>query len=122
MSDQTTANRVRETAKLWLRRTLHRANIDIGRGPYAHRLIATLRAHSIDTILDIGANVGQYGALARSSGFDGRIVGCEPLTGAYDVLARRAEDDPHWEVLHTAVGAEEGAATINVAQNSFSSS
>lgn len=122
MSDQTRANRARETAKLLIRRALQRADLEIGRGSYAGRLVRTLDSRGIDTVLDVGANVGQYATLTRSAGFGGRIISCEPLSGAYAELARRAERDDRWTTLNVAVGAEPGEATINVSANSFSSS
>lgn len=122
MSDQSRTNRARETAKLWVRRALQRADLQIGRGSYASRLAQTLQAHHVDTVLDIGANVGQYAVLTRTAGFAGRIISCEPLSGAYGELSQRAARDERWTALNTAVGAETGSATINVSQNSFSSS
>lgn len=73
-------------------------------------------------MLDIGANVGQYAVLTRSAGFAGRIISCEPLSGAFAELDRRAAGDARWTALNSAVGAEIGTATINVSENSFSSS
>lgn len=122
MTDQSRANKVRETGKLILRRALQRADIEIGRGPFASRLVNTLRSRGIDTVLDIGANVGQYAVLTRSAGFEGRIISCEPLAGAYGEISGRARKDRNWITLNTAVGAEPGTTTINVSENSFSSS
>ncbi len=122
MSDQSMVNRARESAKLLVRRGLQKADLEIGRGPFAARLARTLESRSVTTVLDIGANVGQYATLTRSAGFGGTIISCEPLSGAFEQLAHRAARDPRWTALNTAVGAETGVATINVAQNSFSSS
>ncbi|MFC5676313.1 FkbM family methyltransferase [Aeromicrobium endophyticum] len=122
MSDQTRANRARETAKLLIRRTLQRADLEIGRGSYAGRLVRTLESRGIDTVLDVGANVGQYATLTRSAGFTGRIISCEPLSGAFGELTRRASRDDAWTAFNVAVGAQPGEAMINVAANSFSSS
>ncbi|MCR4514752.1 FkbM family methyltransferase [Aeromicrobium sp. 50.2.37] len=122
MSDQTLTNRVRETAKLALRRALQRADLEIGRGSYASRLAATLRSRGIDTVVDVGSNVGQFSTLLRSAGYAGTIHGYEPLSGAYAELAARAAKDPRWTVHHAAVGAAPGSLTINVSANSFSSS
>ncbi|KQP75577.1 hypothetical protein ASF37_15155 [Aeromicrobium sp. Leaf289] len=122
MTDQTIANRVRETAKLALRRALQRADLQIGRGSYSSHLAQTLRSRDIDTVLDVGANVGQFATLLRSAGFRGTIHGFEPLAGAYAVLSARAAKDAAWSVHHTAVGAEPGSTRINVSANSFSSS
>lgn len=122
MTDQTLANRARERAKLVVRRALQRADLEVGRGSFAGRLASTLESRGIDTVLDVGANVGQYTALLRSAGFEGTVVSCEPLSGAYAELERRAAKDHRWTTLNTAVGAERGEITINVAANSFSSS
>ncbi|HET9419551.1 MAG TPA: FkbM family methyltransferase [Nocardioides sp.] len=122
VTDQTLANRVRERAKLMVRGVLHRVDLDLSRDPYTHRLARTLDTYEIDTILDIGANVGQYASMVRRAGFQGRIISCEPLTGAYRELAGRAKRDHRWTPLRTAVGSEPGTTTINVAANSFSSS
>ncbi len=122
MTDQSFDQRLRERAKLVLRRTLQRADLDIGRGPFANRLTATLRSRGIGTILDVGANVGQYASLARGAGHAGSIISCEPLAGAFAELSSRASSDPSWTVLNVAVGAESGTTTINVAANSYSSS
>ncbi|WP_375000992.1 FkbM family methyltransferase [Aeromicrobium sp. CTD01-1L150] len=122
MSEQSLPNRARETGKLWLRRALQRADVEIGRGTYAGRVARTLSALGVDTVLDVGANVGQYAALVRGAGFEGRIISCEPLSGAHAGLSSRSERDDGWLALHVAVGAEPGTAKINVAANSFSSS
>ncbi|MCW2950711.1 MAG: Methyltransferase, FkbM family [Thermoleophilia bacterium] len=122
MTDQSIHNRVRETGKMYLRRVLQRADVEIGRGSYATRLVHTLHAHRVDTVLDIGANVGQYATLIRSAGYRGRIISCEPLSGAYGKLSTRAARDDGWTALNTAVGDRAGRALINVSENSFSSS
>jgi FkbM family methyltransferase len=121
-TDQTLANRLRERAKLAIRGVLQRADLDVSRGTYTNRLVRTLDSRDVDCVLDIGANVGQYATLTRRSGFAGRIISCEPLTGAFGELRDRAARDDQWLPLHTAVGREPGTTTINVSANSFSSS
>lgn len=115
-------NRLRESTKLGLRRGLGKVGLDIGRDPFASRLTRALSARGIDTVLDIGANVGQYATLLRYAGYDGRIVSFEPLETAYEQLHGRAERDPHWTAINSGVGAESGSTTINVSANSYSSS
>ncbi len=116
------AGRVREYAKVALRGSLHRHNLDLVRNPFPVRIATALRWLGVDTVMDVGANIGQYGMALRASGYDGRLISCEPLPDAYRHLARRAGGDANWMTLHTAVGAERGTSTINVAANSFSSS
>ena len=121
-ADQSLRNRARESVKLGVRGLLQKADVEIGRGTFANRLARTCDAFGIDTVLDVGANVGQYATMLRRAGFAGRILSCEPLTGAFGELASRADGDARWQTLHTAVGAEPGTVSIHVSENSFSSS
>lgn len=114
--------RVKESGKLAVRAVSARANLSIGRDPFAARLGRAMEARAIDTVLDIGANVGQYSALLRSSGYRGRIVSVEPLQDAFAELSRRSAKDANWQVINSAVGAEPGTTVINVSANSYSSS
>lgn len=114
--------RVKESGKLAMRAASARANLSIGRDPFAARLQRALDARGINTVLDVGANVGQYSALLRSSGYQGRIVSIEPLRDAFEELGRRAAKDVDWYCINAAVGAAPGTTTINVSANSYSSS
>jgi len=116
------SGRFRETAKIALRTQLHRRNLDLVRNPFPVRVATALSWLGVQAVLDVGANVGQYGRALRASGFAGRIVSCEPLPDAFPDLARRAADDGNWTALRTAVGAEPGEIEINVSANSYSSS
>lgn len=75
------------------------------------------------TVLDVGANVGQFGRALRGSGYRGRILSFEPLSSAYEKLRASAQGDDLWLIApRCAVGAAEGTAEINIASNSASSS
>jgi FkbM family methyltransferase len=76
----------------------------------------------LDTVLDVGANIGQYASALRASGYRGKIVSCEPLSDAFEHLERRSAGDADWTAFRTAVGAEPGTLEINVSANSYSSS
>jgi FkbM family methyltransferase len=115
-------SRPREYAKLALRNVLHRRRLDLVSDPYPARITATLRYLGAESVLDVGANIGQYASALRASGYDRAIVSCEPLSDAFEHLRRRAARDPRWETVRTAVGAAPGTAEINVSANSFSSS
>jgi FkbM family methyltransferase len=118
----TDSGRVKEYAKMAVRSRLQKRNLDLVRNPFPVRVATSLRWLGADTVLDIGANIGQYASALRSSGFDGRIISCEPLPDAFAHLSRRSGSDRRWTTLHTAVGAERGNLTINVSANSYSSS
>jgi FkbM family methyltransferase len=78
--------------------------------------------HRIDVIIDVGANVGQYGRQLRDLGFKGRIVSFEPLPVAYAELSRRVGRDAAWQAFELAIGDHDGQAIMHVAANSVSSS
>lgn len=113
---------VQERGKALLLRQLHRRGFDITRAPFGAQLQTIVATQAIEAVLDVGANVGQYGEQLRQQGFAGRIVSCEPQTAAFEALEKRAGADPKWEAVHAAVGAEESELTINVSANSYSSS
>ena len=115
-------SRPREYAKLALRRVLYWRNLDLVADPYPARVAAMLEHLGLTTVLDVGANIGQYASALRACGYREAIVSCEPLADAFEHLSRRAAHDGGWEVVNTAVGAEVGTADINVSGNSFSSS
>jgi len=82
-----------------------------------------LESFDIDTVLDVGANSGQFArALRREAGYTGRIISFEPLSAAYELLKENAEGDPAWEVFNLAIGDIEGKREMNIAGNSYSSS
>jgi FkbM family methyltransferase len=91
---------------------------------YAAQMKALLSWHGVDLILDVGANVGQYGTELRDRvGYTGRVVSFEPMRIAYEKLCRLAARDRCWEIApRSAIGAQLGTVTINVAGNSASSS
>jgi FkbM family methyltransferase len=77
----------------------------------------------IDTVLDVGANVGQFaGDLREDVHFTGRICSFEPLSSAYSILEAKARKDPKWQTFNYALGNAEEKKTIHIANNSQSSS
>jgi len=79
--------------------------------------------YSIDTVVDVGANVGQYAqGLRRDVGYTKRIVSFEPLSSAFGSLSANAKSDPNWEVFNFALGNANVAQEINISGNSQSSS
>ena len=111
-----------EAAKLRVRQALHRGGIELARDPYVNRLVRALGHAGVTTVLDVGANVGQYASMLRSAGFDGRILSLEPLQDAHASLAARAASDDRWQTRRAAAGDAPGEAVLNVSANSYSSS
>jgi FkbM family methyltransferase len=69
---------------------------------------------SIDCVIDVGANHGQYGEFLRDIGYKGWIVSFEPVRAVFEDLSRHAEKKPPWRVFQYALGSENGQAEINV--------
>jgi len=81
-----------------------------------------MKNQGINTLFDVGANTGQYGALMREQGYEGRIISFEPMSKAYKILEENASKDAHWQTKNYALGNENGKSTINISENSYSSS
>src|SRR5438874_74602 len=96
-----------------LRRTTRRIGVDLVRwrpqSSSEAAIAKMLTHHRIDTVMDIGANEGQYARLLREAGYTGRIISFEPLTRAHEQLLRASACDPLWTVApRMAIGNREG--------------
>src|SRR4051812_18806557 len=86
-------------------------------------LMASLARWHVNLVIDVGANVGQYGLRLRELGYRGRIVSFEPLSQAHEQLKRAARGDERWIIAdRMAIGAENAETEIHVSGNSVSSS
>lgn len=97
----------------------HRYSADSDAANRRQRLLAYL---DVSVVLDVGANVGQYGVNLRENGYRGRIVSFEPLRQAFGKLASTAARDGNWEAHNCALGDFDGDAEFYVTENSVSSS
>ena len=86
------------------------------------RRMRLIQRKNIATVIDVGANVGQYAAQLRKLGYAGWIHSYEPLPEAFARLQARARPDPKWRVFQLAVGDSADPVTLHIAGNSESSS
>ena len=89
----------------------------VGIAPHT-RWLSGQRSHllgvcGVDTIVDVGANCGQYGIALRREGFRGTIHSLEPGAKAYAELSKRAGADQLWHVHHLGLGARSGSAHMH---------
>lgn len=90
-------------------------------GP-AERRARLLSTYTVDLVIDVGANAGQYAASLREAGYPGRIVSFEPLSEPYGQLTSACGNDAAWECRHLALGQRRGIARLNVCEDTRSSS
>ena len=81
-----------------------------------------LKYLNIKTVIDVGANQGQYAKAIRIGGYKHRIISFEPLKEAFEKLRKVSSKDPMWEVYNMGLGNSDGETTINISANSVSSS
>jgi FkbM family methyltransferase len=86
---------------------------------YIRKLIEELE---ISIILDVGANIGQFGKSMRDLGYAGIIISFEPVTAAFSKLKTAARLDPNWKILNFALGVANETRKINVMKSSVFSS
>lgn len=86
--------------------------------PLAHHLRAVFARHNVDSVFDVGGNLGQYHDFLRNEvGFAGPIVSFEPVAKYIRILRDRAEADPKWTIVGHALGSECSTAEINVTRS-----
>jgi FkbM family methyltransferase len=78
---------------------------------------------SIDLVVDVGANTGQYAKALRACVYAGPIVSFEPQPDAHAELLASSRSDSAWQIAEPiALGSEPGELQLNIAANSTSSS
>ncbi len=86
---------------------------------YNHFRIALFKYLEIDTILDVGANVGQYALSQFSLGYKGRINSFEPLASTFDQLSDTVNNHEYdWVIHNIAFGNENGVKEFYECENS----
>jgi FkbM family methyltransferase len=111
--------------KTKVRRAFHRLGFDLryfkdSEEGILRNLIGRLHP---EVVLDVGANVGQYGRMLRGIGYRGVIISFEPLSSAHEKLSTGAATESNWIVApRAALGSARGSIKINVSGNSVSSS
>jgi len=88
-----------------------------------NRFLQECQIFSVDTILDIGANNGQFGRGIRDDGYPGQIYSFERVSIAHNMLLLNAREDMLWHVVdRCAVGSVNTSTSIKIDGASFSSS
>ena len=117
---------VKARVRRFLRRTL---GIDFGSRRYfrswalVQDLVECLDRHAVDTVLDVGANRGQFRHfLRRVVGYRGLILSFEPVRACIEALRPQVARDPRWHLYECALGRRDQTGTLHVAEDSRVSS
>jgi len=85
-------------------------------------LVKEMQILNIDTVFDVGANIGQFGVDLRRNGYKGNIISFEPVLANFHGLELTSFKDNKWRVFHKALGERSGIFTINISGNNGLSS
>jgi len=94
----------------------------------AHRVAAApehmeaIRICGANTLLDVGANKGQFSLTFRALQPNARIFAFEPLPSAADTFERMFHRDEHARLHRVALASAEGSASFHIADRPDSSS
>jgi len=87
----------------------------LGRLPFATHLQRLFSKYEIGSVLDVGANRGQFRDFLRYEvGFTGTIISFEPVREVFSELETRTRHDPLWKAINLALGSIDGQMPINV--------
>ena len=85
-------------------------------------IIRNVELAKISHVIDVGANVGQFGIDIRRHGFKGQIVSFEPVSETFTQLTETIKKYQPWKAIQFGLGANESEKTIKVSGNSGLSS
>lgn len=105
-----------------IKRGFRGLGLDVRRIGYSHDIIDFVTDRAIDVVLDVGANIGQFGEELRQKGYRGKIVSFEPIPDEYRILDLKARGDGNWEAHNFALGERTERSSINVSEASVFSS
>jgi FkbM family methyltransferase len=114
--------------RIWIHRLLRRLGWDVQRfrnsNSEARVLADIVRFTRPDVVLDVGANLGQFGDELLALGFSGKLVSFEAIPSVHSQLLARARNRSHsWIVAPcAALGSRSGSIEINISANVLSSS
>jgi len=89
-------------------------------GEFINLDVPWIKQAGIRTVLDIGANTGQFAGAAHAVLPNARIYSFEPLTDCYEELIHRFSGERNFQAFNVALGCDEGRTTFY--RNSFTKS
>lgn len=103
-----------------LKREIFKPGLTFDNHLLANRL-AILKRKNINTILDVGANIGQY-AESILNNWQCNIISFEPMQKEFLLTREKSVKFKNWVVYNYGLGDKNEEVNINISQNSYSSS
>jgi FkbM family methyltransferase len=82
------------------------------------RVKTLIEKYQINTVIDVGANEGQFAADLRQIGYQGKIISFEPISTAFKILQEAASNDKNWDVHKLALGKQNAEQDIYISNDS----
>ncbi len=105
-----------------IRKLIQKTGFDLHRYRPATDKLAYLRSLDLGTVLDIGANTGQFAREIRQRLPEAQIYSFEPLKGPFQTLETSFRKDPKFKAFNYALGDMEGEVEMHKSVYSPSSS
>lgn len=105
-----------------LRKIINKIGIDIHKYRQEPNRLLWLRELNVNTVVDIGANIGQFVNEIREILPTASIYSFEPLTDCYEQMVRNNKEDKNFKAFNVAFGEINGISTIERSSYSGSSS
>ena len=110
----------------YLKKILRKFGLEIkrtvGQVSLESHLKSVLDKNQIDLVINVGANIGQYGDWLRFMGYKGDILSFEPLPSAFKLLSEKSNKDKRWRSANIGLGDSKEVKYINEYENSSFSS
>jgi FkbM family methyltransferase len=81
-----------------------------------------ITSNKITTVMDVGANKGQFAKRLRELGFRGKIISFEPILSEFHHIELLSKADPLWDVYNFAMGNSADILELNVTDSTDLSS
>jgi FkbM family methyltransferase len=85
-------------------------------------IIRNINGGNVSNVIDVGANVGQFGIDIRRHGFQGQIISFEPVKETFEVLTETIKKYQPWRAIRLGLGASQSEQIINISGNAGLSS
>ena len=108
--------------KQGIKKAIHALGIDVVRFKTKKNPLAWAREYNIKTVIDIGANVGQFAREIRDVLPEAMIYSFEPVQGTYEQLVEEMKSDAYFKAFPYALGEKEETVSMHINVHSPSSS